>query len=410
MIDFVKYDLLGVDPDWLLHNSYLQFDTKVNMNTGVLGNYSHAYYRGLEFKVYNPTENNPNGRITVEGSLHKYWNNGGHNYNDFNFTAINEVIADLNKKFRIAPERCDIKQLEIGVNLNPPVKTKKVLDCCLFHARTKFKWVFTNDEGNYIQVRHGNYYIKIYDKRKHYVNKGFEIPQETLRFEIKYRKEKLKKTLKLKGTVLFSDVFEFGLSNFKDLLLQEWHKILFYDFTTLDTNSVKDKYSNAIFWEELKHENYKYHRRRLNSLIAENPENLKEKIENLISEKVDFLNIHPTQINTLNIGLNRVVYDLQENALQSRQCAVTGLNIEMQKENSFLLSHEGLKYYYRTDRKVYNEVKRKYLSKEWHSSDYKKQIKEIAHNIRNTISNRRIKQKRLYPDGQITLFDMKDCV
>ena len=58
----------------------------------------------------------------------------------------------------------------------------------------------------------------------------------------------------------------------------------------------------------------------------------------------------------------------------------------MQRKDSFLLSHNGLKYYHKTDRKLYNEIKRKHLTKYWMRSSLNIQIKEIAHNIRNKYS------------------------
>jgi hypothetical protein len=78
----------------------------------------------------------------------------------------------------------------------------------------------------------------------------------------------------------------------------------------------------------------------------------------------------------------------------------------MQKEDSILLSHSGLRYYYNTNRKVYNSVKIKYLSNKWQKTDLKTEIKEIAHNIRNTINNRKLKQKKIYPENHFRLFEI----
>ena len=39
------------------------------------------------------------------------------------------------------------------------------------------------------------------------------------------------------------------------------------------------------------------------------------------------------------------------------------------------------------------------------SSNFETQVKEIAHNIRNTNGNRKIKERRIYKHGQITLLD-----
>ena len=84
-------------------------------------------------------------------------------------------------------------------------------------------------------------------------------------------------------------------------------------------------------------------------------------------------------------------------------CKVTGFNISMQKDNNILLSHTGLKYYYKTDRKIFEQLKRKYFSKQWSKSNFETKIKEIAHNIRNTKSNQTIKQRKIYQPQQINL-------
>ena len=76
----------------------------------------------------------------------------------------------------------------------------------------------------------------------------------------------------------------------------------------------------------------------------------------------------------------------------------------MQKKGSFLLSITGLKYYFNTDKKIYNEIKRKYLTDKWQKASFDIQLKEIAHNIRNIRNNQRVKQSRLYPKHQIKLF------
>jgi hypothetical protein len=410
LIDYIKYELEKPNIIKFEHNPFLEFETKVSTRTGELGTYSHAYYKSLEFKIFEPTVANPTGRITVEGSLHKYWNNGGHNFNDFNNLDIDEVLNDLSEKFGIQPTECNLKQLEIGLNLFPPFPTETILRCCLMHKTDLFKWIYTKDEGNYIQVKHGHYYIKIYDKQKHYVNKGFTVPNEIMRFEIKYKREQIANTLKKKGVIKLQDVLDFGLHNFKPMLLKEWKNVLFYDFTTLENTRYKDRYSNPNFWVNLKAQNLKYHRNILNKITNSNPENLKKKISDLISEKVDFLNVQTNRIKPLNIPLIQVVNRNGFKGSNSRVCKVTGLNIEMQKEDSFLLSHEGLNYYYRTDRKVFNEVKRKYLSKTWYKAPKSKKIKEIAHNIRNTINNQRLKQTKLYPEHQTKLFSIQEAV
>ncbi|MCM8568873.1 hypothetical protein NE848_05760 [Gramella jeungdoensis] len=403
MIDFIKYELNNVNPDTLEGSRYLDFHSKVNTKTGELGTFINAYYRGLEFKIFEPTSANPIRRITVEGSLHKYWNKGAHNFNDFGIVEVKEVISDLQKKFLIKPENCILKQLEIGVNIKPPEKTKTILKHCLIHKTDRLKWIFTHDEGNYIQAKYQQYILKIYDKKQHYKNRGFNIEDEVLRIEIKYTKMPY---LKSKGIMTIADLLKYSLYNFTPELIKQWHKVIFYDFKALPGTQYEQTYSNPNYWENLNYENFKYHRKNLNNIIKAHPENIKFQIAKLIKSKAEFLNTETTEINPLYIRLKTVVSTSENNDPNRRFCQVTGLNISMQKEESILLSHTGLKYYYKTDKKIFKEVKRKFLSTLWSEADHKKQIKEIAHNIRNKANNQRIKQSNLYPTHQTNLLDI----
>ena len=122
----------------------------------------------------------------------------------------------------------------------------------------------------------------------------------------------------------------------------------------------------------------------------------------IMSKKIDFLNTNTTQIDHLIILSKHVVLDnpiISENIL----CQVTKINISMQKNDSILLSHTGLKHYYKNDKKVFEQIKRRYLSNRWSSSDFETQIKEIAHNIRNSKSNQDIRQERIYKPKQVNL-------
>ena len=89
---------------------------------------------------------------------------------------------------------------------------------------------------------------------------------------------------------------------------------------------------------------------------------------------------------------------------QNKRCLVTGLDISMQKKDSFLLCINQIRNLYYTDKNKFNEVKNKHLSKKWIDADMEQQIFEIYHNIRNKASNSRIKQKRIYSENQIQLF------
>ena len=138
MIDFIKIIIKELNPAILEANSLLIFEPRNISTEGflfpVLDNkgeqakdkngkllfkttYKNGMFNGLEFKIYDT------GTITLSGSLHKYWNHGAHNYNDFNKEAVLWVLSDLKHKFNIIPEQCILKCLEIGINITPPIPT-----------------------------------------------------------------------------------------------------------------------------------------------------------------------------------------------------------------------------------------------------------------------------------------------
>ena len=282
MIDFIKYVLINPNIKQLEENTLLEFVRWVNETTGELGFLKFASYKGLKFKIYDPTDAYPNQRVTVEGSLHKYWNNGEHNYNDFGIEQIEEVLQELKDKFGIKPENCILRQLEIGVNIEPPVNTEVILNNCLLHKTSRFKWVFVKDEGIYIQVQRQRYIVKIYDKRLHYTKQGYKIKNEILRFEIKFLKMI---SLNELGILNLAQLLEYGLHKFIPLLLQQWENVLFFDFITLKVTKNELKYSNQNYWAELNLNRLKYHRDALNILLNTNPQNIKKQIADLIKKK-----------------------------------------------------------------------------------------------------------------------------
>jgi hypothetical protein len=318
------------------------------------------------------------------------------------------VLNDLKEKFNIEAEQCILKCLEIGINIIPPIPTNEILDYSLLHKTLPFEYQKNSEEGKYKQVKHSQYIIKIYNKALHYLSKGFKISNEILRFEIKYtRMEKLNK----KGIYTLNDLVKYGLHNFKNELLTEWQNVLFFDKTIqIDTLSAKTKtalleYSNQNYWTALMNnkqtKNFRYHKNQLKKTTCEKSNKIQELTAEIMSNKIDFLNMETIQIDTLTILSKRIVLT----SSNSPVCKITNINISMQKNDSILLSHTGLKYYFETDKKVFEQIKRKYLSKVWFKSDFETQIKEIAHNIRNTRSNQSIKQKKIYPPQQFSLLN-----
>lgn len=420
LVDFIKILIKELNPQSLeANNQYLDFFEKLNLTTGEILTknrtgqkvtpYKNAFYKNLEFKIYDT------GTITMEGSLHKYWNNGEHNYNDFNEEAFCFVINDLQTKFNIDFSKCRILCIEIGLNIKPPKPTNEILEYCFLHKTKPFEFQKNSNEGKYKQCEHTQYIIKIYNKALHYSSKGFNINTEIMRFEIKYKKmERLNKL----GVYTLTDVLNKGYSFFKDELLTEWQNVLFYD-TTINSNSTRIvNYKNPIYWNDLTKRNtlttfYK-HKKILNELTINNSKNIQNKVSKIMSEKITFLNKGGASFDHLYITSKHAPLHQKTTPIKTPKttneintknivCRVTGIGITMQKENSIYISHSGLKYYLKNDKKVFEQLKRKYLPTGWNNSNIETQIKRLAHNIRNVSNNQKIKQNRIYKPQQTNL-------
>lgn len=398
MIDYIKLGVNGISIPELERNPLLCFTTRINPETGEQeGSHSRAYYKNLIFRVYDPTLANPYGRVTLEGSLHVYWNKGTHNYNDFRVEDVRGVIDELSALFNLNPAKCLIRSLEIGVNIQPPEPSKRIIQYSLLHKTKPFKNTYTPKEGSYIQGDYTRHLIKIYDKRKHAEGKGFVLDHEILRIEKKWNcTEDLKKL----NVFTLSDLMEFGLHNFESILLQVWDDVLFYCWQTLDGTRYAANYSNPNYWLDLKEDNFKYHRKRLREMLAANPGNIQAQVREAIKGKIEELKTNPTQINPLSIVLNQIG---GSRSGTKTVCKVTGLNIEMQKAGSFLLSHSGIRYYLENEPLIFLHLKKEYLTKNWANQDQGVQIRELAHNIRNRWNNSRIRAQRLVDSGQLFL-------
>ena len=74
-------------------------------------------------------------------------------------------------------------------------------------------------------------------------------------------------------------------------------------------------------------------------------------------------------------------------AKTSKLCLITGLPIDMQKEESKFLCTSGVRYYYNNHKEIYLKLLFTRLNKKWHNSTLKKQFEEIHHSIRNEYYN-----------------------
>ena len=279
LVDFIKVRLPASIQNALRKSEYLKFVGAFYSETGeVISGKETAEYKGLKFIIYR------NGFILMQGSLHKYFNNGVHNYNDFKACHLLSVLQELQDKFSIDLSTATIQNIEFGINIKPPANTNLIIDRLLCHSTENFKDVSIIN-GNYKQAVHQRYIVKVYNKGLHY-----NLPYELLRFELKFIK--------------MIDLNKLGLLNLNDLtsiawqkailelLTKEWNNVLLYDFTIhVDRlkNNLRDKklnqWQNVHFWLGLTKQQRFEQRRQYQECVEVYSSRIHESIGNLITKK-----------------------------------------------------------------------------------------------------------------------------
>ena len=161
MIDFIKIRVINTDPKVLLNNPLLEFKQEVSVKTGELSKNVEAIYKGLKFIVY------ASGVIIVQGSLHKYMNNGKHNYDDFYRSQLAQVISEFLSTFNLSDRNCTLVNVEVSANVIPPIPSKELINYMILHHRKVFKYGDVRN-GHYKQIAYREYILKAYDKSTQY--------------------------------------------------------------------------------------------------------------------------------------------------------------------------------------------------------------------------------------------------
>jgi hypothetical protein len=311
LIDGFKAKGKDVESTEIVDSKLLSFVTKNVSDDGVLFKsnkikengspiyrtpYREAEYKGLTI-TYSENEN-----FRVKGSIHKYYNNGLQNFNDFTETTCKATIVKLCKEFRINPSVFILENLEIGINFLPPINTNDILDLCFLHSTIPFESKYDNQRGRYIQSVHSQYIIKIYNKALQYSSKGYKIDKDIMRFEIKFTvMEKLNNL----GIYTLADLLRFDFKRFKRLLLNEWDKVFFFDKSIMYLDDFNQQYASLVYWKDLLKRDsksaYYKHRRKLNEYALRNSDDLKGKIKEAMSDKIDLLNYRGTRFERLPI-------------------------------------------------------------------------------------------------------------
>ena len=387
-------------------------------NVNQTNNAPFAEFQGLRYTTYPE-------RIEMTGSIHKFYNQGLHNYNDF---GLNEVIEANSKLNKLGIDlNSFFSNLEIGVNIETSFNPDRFSDSLIWHKGEPFTDQRSRSK-RYRECVHVQYIIKSYDKGKQ--NK---LNRYILRFE---RKFIVMEVLNKLGIRNLSDLQK--PENFKkvgNLLLQTYDDILIGNLQA-DTSKLnpRDKIlfangHNPAYWKSLipKSEDYKQgntdpeykrqykrYEKKLNRfkelLTRTGADQLKKDVRELIVQKINQLSVlkkegeieRHKQIkkrgklsDTKNRkkGENeRLLYRLnypptgnQKTEGKTILCCVTGMNISHQRKGSQFLSEKTIRNIYFTHPatfeslcKTFGTRKKKNLQRKtmlFHCSQYPKPCK-----------------------------------
>ena len=341
-VDFIKCEIIGLNIDHFKQNMNLtQYKTQKESQT------DHLYFEKENIKI----DCYKSGRIILSGSLHKYANKGFHNYNVFTHQKYLNALERLKIDFAIKPDNLHILQLEYGVNIQPPINTKKILNNLLLHCNKQPDQI---KQGYFKDFTHCSYEIKAYDKARQY-----KLNQQVFRFEIKQKN--WSQIRSQTGIKTLNDFNNFDKLRFIDNIISKWNEIIFFDPTMKNVKQYV-RYSNPNFWVNISRKQIYKHKNRLSQLNESRGQNVKLQISNEILKSIQ---------------------GVQNSTIKGkRYCRLTGVDISNQRDKSFLLSHRGLRHLKKTNPKEYERIETIFLSDKWQTSSTDKQIKEIAHNIR----------------------------
>jgi hypothetical protein len=382
---------------------------------GVFVPESIAKYKNLVFEI------NHDGSIFLKGSLHVFWNDGKHNYNDFDIHNFSEVISKLKSKFGIIPERTKIRHIEFGLNIqNLPYESPQIIRNIMFHNGTgkphifKYRNFRTTSEFKSIDPR-ATFILKVYDKAKHK-----DQPGNIFRFECKAHKAS---SLNDSGITYLADLLKpFPLKILGERLIQLWDQTIIHDWTIRENdlkpklkNNLKD-WRNANFWIELYEETRNKDRNKFSrelkkytSLVLDHSDNVHKTIKEALSQKwckitslnKEVLNSKMVQDSPSIMGIiaphkDNLKKDQSREpgkSNESRVCKVTGIEISGQKEGSSFLRETTLKTIYETKPTIYKYLKSKFGPKMKIPKSLDSEFEMIAKNIRNQDSNPRAQNR-----------------
>lgn len=281
MIDFVKVRINDKGfAERLRENPNFDFVGRINPDTGEQKDGSRAAdFKNLKIVLY------PSGMVEVTGSLHKFANNGAHNYDSFTYQRLVQTIGDIMTLLETSPDRVSLHNVEFGVNISLDTSPSRFLDNILNYRFKLPEMRMFNGKGYLLQWVQQNYIVKVYDKKHQY-----QLDTNVLRFEVKTMA-----MVHLAGVEVrtLADLLDIAKLRRLGVELCETYKGLIIG-EKLDTGQmsrperrVYEQGMNPNFWRDMTDRKQRnYYRQQFERVIEKYGLGVREKTGQLIAEKV----------------------------------------------------------------------------------------------------------------------------
>lgn len=234
MLDGFSAVVKGVDMEALLQNPLLTWGRWTREDDGVsLSSYCYSVYCGIHLKLYD------SGLLKINGSIHRFYNQGGPNNTIFTFSHLSYAIRELCNLIGIQPAQVVLHKFEIGLNIpTGSILAENIVNSALLYKNKKFK-PFPEDDG--MRADFTDYSVKLYAKSSGLVR--YEIASKRIRY---FSSFKIKTLADFFDRNKYASLYEFIITSFK--------KVVFFDKNTASflAEDTRWKYSSPDFWLNLK--------------------------------------------------------------------------------------------------------------------------------------------------------------
>jgi hypothetical protein len=247
--DFVKFEVIqdGII-EQLMQCPFLNFKSRLSKTGNLVW---QAWDKNMKFEIYEA-----NKVVEVSGSLHYLFNDGIHNWNDFNRLDLFDTITGFCSRYNINAKKTVLHTFEIGFNIKVPFEPSNFIERVLAYKTGDIKRLSEKESiKKAIRINFAQYCLKMYDKsnqqRKFLDDKQLNI----LRFECHYYR--MVKAYSICGINSLHDLLKPEILNKLGLnVLSEFREMIVLEPMDLNRMSAAEsktfeQMSNRTFWKQL---------------------------------------------------------------------------------------------------------------------------------------------------------------